>query len=338
LPQGVNLTLSVAGVKNLFNNAVLPGTAISFSFVLSGTLNYPATLLTDGPLAYWRLNEPNGTVANDATGAFNGTYASGATLGVAGPRPPAFAGFETTNTGAEFYNATANSYVTVPALNLRTNTVTFLAWLYPVGSQANYSGLLMTRAGSTQAGFGYTTSNQIGYTWNGNTTWTFQSGLVPPQNQWSLMAVVISPAQAVLYLLTTNGMQSVTNAIAHQNEIWDGTAQIGNDAAGSNGARTFNGVMDEVAVFNKSLSLPALTNLFQAGIQGSFSITNNPAPAADLRFTSINAAAGQLILQWSGSGTLEEATNLFGPWTASTNQGTLQSTPVAGSKFYRLQH
>jgi hypothetical protein len=338
LPQGINLTLSVTGVKNIFGNAVLPGTAISFSFVLSGTLNYPATVLADGPLACWRLNETSGTVANDATGAFNGTYASGATPGVAGPRPPAFAGFEITNTGAEFYYNTANSFVTVPALNLRTNTVTFLAWLYPIGSQANYSGLLMTRAGSTQAGLGYTTANQIGYTWNGNTTWTFQSSLVPPQNQWSLVAMVISPAQAVLYLLTTNGVQSATNAIAHQKEIWDGTAQIGNDAGGGSGSRTFNGVMDEVAVFNKSLSFSALTNLYQAGIQGGSSITNNPVLATDLRFTSITAAAGQLILQWSGSGTLEEATNLFGPWTASTNQGVLQSAPDAGSKFYRLQH
>jgi hypothetical protein len=338
LPQGVNLTLSIAGVENVFGNAVLPGTAIGFSFGLSGSLNYPAAVLADGPLACWRLNETSGTVAYDATGAFNGTYASGATQGVAGPRPPAFTGFETTNTGVEFYNATANSYVTVPALNLRTNAVTFLAWLYPVGSQADYSGLLMTRNGSTQAGLNYTTSSQIGYTWNGNTTWTFQSGLVPPQNQWSLVAMVISPAQAVLYLLATNGMQSATNAIAHQVEVWDGTAQIGNDAADASGGRTFNGVMDEVAVFNKSLSFSALTNLYQAGIQGASSITNDPVLPVNLQFTGITAAAGHLILQWNGSGTLEEATNLSGPWSVSTNQDSLQSAPDAGSKFYRLLH
>ena len=96
--------------------------------------------------------------------------------------------------------------------------------------------------------------------------------------------------------------------------------------------------MDEVAVFNKSLSLSALTNLYQAAIQGGFSITNNPVLPANLRFTSINVAGGQVILQWNSSGTLEEATNLFGPWAASTNQSNLQSTPVGGSKFYRLQH
>ena len=338
LPPGINLTLSIAGVKNIFGNAVLPGTAISFSFGLSGLLNYPATLLADSPLAYWRLNETSGTVAYDAAGAFNGTYASGATQGVAGPRPPAFTGFETTNTGTEFYNTTANSYVTVPALNLRTNTVTILAWLYPVGSQVDYSGLLMTRAGSTQAGLGYTTANQIGYTWNGNTTWSFQSGLVPPQNQWSLVAMVVSPAQASLYLINSNSLQSATNAIAHQSEIWDGTAQIGNDASGSNGARTFNGVMDEIAVFNKSLPFSALTNLYQAGIQVSSSITNAPVLPVNLQFTSITTAAGQLILQWNGSGTLEEATNLSGPWVVSTKQGSLQSASDAGNKFYRLLH
>ncbi len=338
LPQAINLTLSVSGVKNLFGNATLPGTAISFSFGLTGWNGYGAALLTNGPLAYWRLNETTGTVAADATGGFNGTYASGATLGVAGPRPLAFSGFEATNTATEFFYNTANSYVTVPALNLRTNTVTFVAWLYPIGGQANYSGLLMTRAGSTQAGLGYTTGNQIGYTWNGNTTWTFQSGLVPPQNQWSLVAMDISPAQAVLYLFTTNGLQAATNAIAHQSEIWDGTAQIGNDAAGGNGARTFNGVMDEVAVFKKSLSLSALTNLFSAGIQGGSSLTNHPPLPASLQFTSINAAGGQVVLQWIGSGTLEEATNVLGPWTLSTIQGNVQNPPASGSKFYRLRH
>lgn len=338
LPQGVNLTLSVAGVKNVFGNATLPGTGISFSFVLTGALSYPAAVLADGPLAYWRLNESAGTVAYDSAGAFNGTYAAGVTQSVAGPRPPALGGFESTNTGAEFYNGQANSFVTVPALNLRTNTVTFLAWLYPVGSQADYSGLLMTRAGSTQAGLGYTTANQIGYTWNGNTTWTFQSGLVPPQNQWSLVALVVSATQARLHLLNSNGLQSATNAIAHQSEIWDGPAQLGNDPSGGTGSRTFNGIMDEATVFAKSLSPSALSALYQAGTQGAASVTNNPVLAVNVRFTSINAVAGQVILQWNGSATLEEATNLAGPWTTSANQGNQQMLPGSGSRFYRLSH
>ena len=336
LPQNTTLTLAIASVKDAEGNPVLPGAAISFSFTLTGSSGFTGTVLANGPLAWWRLNETSGTIAADSAGAFTGTYASAAILGVAGPQPPGFGGFESTNVATQFQYGQANSYVTVPALNFTANTVTFLAWIYPIGNQIGYAGLLMTRNG-TQAGFGYTTGNQLGYTWNNNTTWTNQTGLVPPQNQWSLVALVVAPTQAVIYLLNTNGIQSSTNAIAHQTETWNGTAQIGSDPAGGSGSRNFNGVMDEVAVFNQSLPLSALTNLFQAALAGGVHVTNGAVLPADLRFTSLNIAAGQIVLQWSGSGTLLEATNLLGPWTAATNQGTLQGSPVAGGKFYRLQ-
>jgi hypothetical protein len=335
LPQSTSLTLAIANVKDAEGNPVPPGTTISFSFVLTGSSGFASAVLADGPLAWWRLNEAAGTTAFDVTGAFNGTYASAAILGVAGPQPPVFGGFESTNTGTQFQYGLANSFATVPALNFTTNAVTFLAWLYPIGNQASYSGLLMTRNG-TQAGLGYTTANQVGYTWNNNSTWTFQSGLVPPANQWSLVALVIAPAQATLYVINTSGVFSATNAIAHQTETWNGTAQIGNDAAGGSGSRTFNGVMDEVTVFNKSLSLSSLTALYQSATQGSASITNGPVGPVALRFTSINAVAGQVVLQWTGTGTLEEAPSVTGPWITSTNQASPQIIPMAGTKFYRL--
>ena len=337
LPAGVNVTLAVSGVKNLLGNMVLPGTVLNFSFALTGTSGYAALALADGPFAWWRLNESGGTNAAEVTGAFNGTYGAGAALGVTGPRPPALAGFESLNTGTEFYYGQANSLVTVPALNLRSNAVTFVMWLYPLGSQADYSGLFMTRTGSTQAGIGYTVGGQVGYTWNANSTWTYQSALVPPTNQWSMLAVAIAPTQAVLYLFTTNGLHTATNTIAHTVEIWDGSAQIGNDASSGGGARTFNGVMDEVAVFRQTLSPATLAGLYQSATQGGVIITNNPV-GADLRFSSINLAGGQIILQWSGAGTLLEATSLTGPWAVSTNQANPQFRAVSGSRFYRLQH
>ena len=335
LPQSTSLTLTIANVKDAEGNPVTPGTSITFSFGLTGSTGFAGAVLGDGPLAWWRLNETTGTTAFDVTGAFNGSYASAAILGVAGPQPPGFSGFENTNAGTQFQFGQANSFVTVPALNFTTNAVTLITWLYPIGNQANYSGLLMTRNG-TQAGLGYTTANQIGYTWNNNTTWNFQSGLVPPANQWSLVALVIAPAQATLYVINTNGIFSATNAIAHQTETWNGAAQIGNDAAGGSGSRTFNGVMDEVAVFNKSLSRAALTALYQSATQGSASITNGSVGPVALRFTSINSVAGQVVLQWTGTGTLEEAPGITGPWTTSTNQGSPQIIPMAGTKFYRL--
>lgn len=49
---------------------------------------YYSEVLADAPSAYWRLGEATGaTTAVDVTGAYNGTYVGGPTLGVAGAIP-----------------------------------------------------------------------------------------------------------------------------------------------------------------------------------------------------------------------------------------------------------
>lgn len=112
-----------------------PGYATtSFAFV--------SCMLSNQPVAYWRLDELNGITALDSAGGHNGTYGSAVTLGVPGPQPPDFLGFETDNTAVQLANGINNSWVTIPALNLNTNTVTITAWIYPVGTQAPYTGVM----------------------------------------------------------------------------------------------------------------------------------------------------------------------------------------------------
>jgi hypothetical protein len=98
--------------------------------------------------------------------------------------------------------------------------------------------------------------------------------LVPPLQQWSFVALVISPQTAVVYLCNTNGIQSATNAIAHTAEAFNTTTLIGDDAAdGGNGSRTFNGIMDEVAVFNTSLSRQQVLGLYYGAASGVLAVT-----------------------------------------------------------------
>ncbi len=52
-------------------------------------------------------------------------------------------------------------------------------------------------------------------------TYNWLSGLVPPLQQWSYVALVISPQSAVIYLCNTSGVQSATNAIAHTAEAFE---------------------------------------------------------------------------------------------------------------------
>jgi hypothetical protein len=272
---------------------------------------YRNALLADNPFGYWRLNETSGTTAADYMGLRNGTYGANCARGIAGPQPPSLLGFEITNTAARFTNGVANSFVTLPALNLNTNTVTITAWIYPVGTVASYSGLIFCRNGSDASGLGYTSGNQLGYTWNTNSsaTWGYMSGLVVPQNQWSLVALVVTPARATLYLCNTNGQLSATNVIAHSAEAFSGNTLIGNDSSSGTGARTFGGLMDEVAVFNYALTLAQVQQLYTSGL--------TPPPLAPASLTAAGANA-QVALSWT-------------PSVGATNYNLRRSTTSGGS-------
>src|SRR5262249_61613460 len=95
-------------------------------------------------------------------------------------------------------------------------------------------------------------------------------------------------------------------AIPHVVEPWDGPIIVGGDPGNSVG-RTFDGVIDEVAIFNRSLSPTEITNLY------------NGVPNVSNVSISIQKLGPNVVLSWP-QGTLLEATNVTGPWT--TNPAT----------------
>ena len=291
------------------------------------------------PIAYWRLDETNSTASGDltavdVTGNYNGVYGSAAIDGVAGPGPATgFPGFESYNTAAEFTYNEANSFITIPALNLNTNTVTISAWIYPIGTPGSYCGLVFCRPGSDAAGLNFTSGGQLGYTWNQNNsdTWSWSSGLIPPQQAWSFVALVISPQNAVIYLCNTNGVESATNAVASTVEAFDTTTLIGAD--GDNGGRVFNGIMDEVAVFGTSLSQEQVLNLYfngvaaapQAGVPTVTPATNLFA-GASVVFSELALGVAPFQYQWETNGVA---------WPGATNSSLSLSnlTPAASGNY-----
>jgi hypothetical protein len=291
---------------------------------------YQSAMLAAAPAVWWRLDETNGALLlHDAIGSQNGTNAGAAVLGAAGPRPPDFLGFEMTNTAAQFANGTTNAWIDVPALNLNTNTVTITAWIYPVGATADYAGVCFYRSGGTVAGINYggsvgANTGMIGYTWNNDqNTWGWSSGLTPPANQWSFVALVIQPASAIMYLVTTNGRQSATNTYAHPNQGFSGAGTIGTDAYDATG-RAFNGLIDEVAVFNSALTPAQIQSLFANGSQ------------LDSVQVGCQRAGANLNLTWP-QGTLLQSSNLAGPWSrASASASPLVVSPTNNAMFYRV--
>ncbi len=161
----------------------------------------------------------------------------------------------------------------------------------------------MTRIGG-EGGLGYNHQQMLAYTWNENSTLTYSSGLVIPTNQWSFVAVVIEPDKATLYLYNTNGLLSATNAIPHTMDVFGNNWRIGDDGC-DNPSRTFNGVIDEVAIFTHSLTPAQIEELYAVGADGLAVLIN-----ARL------LAPNQLEVSWP-LGTLLEADNLAGPWTTN---------------------
>jgi hypothetical protein len=284
------------------------------------------------PVAYWPLNETNDPSTGlagvyDAAGTFDGAYltaAQNAFNGIVGVQPAD--GFPTFATNQGALKSTANtdqSWATTPPLNLNTNTATIGMWIYPDGIQPSAVGLYVNRNSGTIAGLGYYETDRLGYKWNndGAETWGFNSGPLIPTNIWSYVALAVTPTNAILYLYNTNGLQSATNVVTHNNMTWGGSQSNIRIGCDNSVATTFNGKIDEVVVFSRALTPSEI--LQAAGI-----------PVAPT--LSIQSVGSQINLTWS-SGILLEATNVVGPWTTNANASPYQFTPTASQKFYRVQ-
>ncbi len=123
-----------------FYGSVLSASQIAAHYAAATTnaSGYAAQILAQSPLLYFRLNEAGDSpAANLGTlgSAAGGAYLPGSHPGAAGgPAPPPFPGFEAGNKALSLDGT--GGYMSVPPLNLNTNTVTITGWINANGSQA----------------------------------------------------------------------------------------------------------------------------------------------------------------------------------------------------------
>ncbi len=206
------------------------------------------TILVRVPLAHWHLNEPAGPTVYDPVGGFNGTAQGSLQFAQAG-LPGAPAG----NAAIQFNGS--NTAVSIPALNLNTNTVTITALIKASGMQNTNAGIFFWRGGTT-GGLRMSSSNELVLSWNG---FIYTSALVVPTNQWVFVAVTVGPDMATFYLATNSTVSSDTSADTFAVIAFDSSAYIGYDSGGS--TRRFNGTMDDVAVYGTTLGDPEINQL-----------------------------------------------------------------------------
>ena len=94
--------------------------------------------------------------------------------------------------------------------------------------------------------------------------WGFHSWLVPPDNTWTFVAVVVNKGKATLYMSDGVGkMQSETNYHPHGLQTLSGVMRVGKDGVDPN--RAFVGDMDEVRIYDYALSAAEVLSLAGGG-------------------------------------------------------------------------
>jgi hypothetical protein len=223
--------------------------------------DYGSVVLATAPVGYWRLNENAGATSSPNLGSGGGNVSySGVALGTAGPRPPAFAGFEENNNAPTFSGpsyATANS-----SLLSGRSAFTMAGWVYTTSTPTNRTGLF----GQNDAvEFGWSSTGTL-QCWtpgggSANATWTL------PNNMW---VHVLAVGDGSTIRVFTNGVAAITGGSTTANYGSSAFSfNIGGNGIFDNIGNNFSGLIDEVATWNRALSLTEITNLYHGGLTGS---------------------------------------------------------------------
>ncbi len=276
-----------------------------------------------GPVGYWPFDDDAGaTIASDVWNGHHGAYAAAA---VAGEPGVSLAGFAPDNKALRTMANTADSQVNLPSLGFNTNTVTILCWIKPDGAQGGYRGLVFLRSGGPVCGLHFGGGMELRYSWaDSNRTWGWDSGLVVPDGQWTMAAVVVEPTKGTIYMGTGGVLESRVNpnAFNHPNQNFrNSPTRVGWDSADVN--RHFNGWIDEVAIWNRALSPDEIAALYQVGAT---------APELEVYLDGAN-----VMIKWS-AGTLESASEPDGSYNKVEGATSPWPIPVASLKkmeFFR---
>lgn len=169
--------------------------------------------------------------------------------------------------GHALYFDGVDDYVTIPALATPTNSITIMTWIKADGIQSDYAGIVFTRGNLTTAGLNFRSNNELGYHWNGS-QWWWASNTIMPSDEWTHIALVISPTHTKIY---KNGI-AATNNVANDALPFESTIYLGKDPNFDN--RNFKGWMDELAIYNTALT--------QDQIREQMHLTKYPALSPNL--------------------------------------------------------
>ncbi len=242
---------------------------------------YPAAVMADNPVLYYRLDESSGTVANDAAplgGTQNGTYTGGYTLNQAG----ALTGNNPSNSAAKF---ATNGYIDSTFVFAPTSAYTVEFWVNFATLNAGDDQTILSQENSGGTG------RDIVY-WH-NATQKMASAPNGLNNDWSSSASVTA-GQYTMVDLVYNGAGTWTwykNGAANGTFSAVSTASSGTiKIAVHKGATTafLNGTLDEFAIYDTALTGTQISAHFDAA-----SAAPEPSSIGAIALTACAAATSR---------------------------------------------
>jgi hypothetical protein len=297
---------------------------ITQGFEQPGGVN--STLLT-GIISYWKLDDTTGTVAVDATGAYNGTNTADS-LKVTGKIKTAY-GFNGTASKIDMANTTSS------LLSLTTSG-TISAWvLVPVihagDLNSYYSGAIVSKGDFSNDQNGYSliySSYENVFTGElasatGHTSFNF-NGPTIAANTWYHLVVTWSGGTITTYMNAGTPLTYI-GAVTPASSVYP--FAIGYQASHNN--YYWRGRIDEVGIWNRALTAKEDSLLYAAGYgnQYPFDGSGNVLPTA-------NAGANQTLSPNTTSTTLNGSgtgTAITYAWTKTSGGSATITTPSAAS-------
>lgn len=216
------------------------------------------------------------------------------------------------------------SYLLTPVKKTLTNKLSWMAWVKSTAVQNDWAGIMFFRNGGEAAGLSVLANGDLRYHWK-SSGYNWVSGAKLEQNEWTHLALVVSPDSLIIY---KNGRAFVRRQ-AHGEQDFSGSLAIGADLNG--GARFFNGLIDEVCIYDRSLSQEEIreqmhltrTHTATEGLQSYFQFKDSDTYWLDLVGNEHASSNGSVALI---------------PSTAPVGPGTSQRMDVNSSGIFEFQN
>jgi hypothetical protein len=110
----------------------------------------------------------------------------------------------------------------------------------------------------------FLSNNNLHYDWD-NQHWGWRSGLIVPNNQWSMIVISVKETELTAYLCNASGINSAIRGNGHGSLTSKGATNfhIGYDPYDTVG-RAFRGKMGVAMVYSVGLSTEDITSIFNA--------------------------------------------------------------------------